>query len=69
MAEKRILKVDGMSCNHCKMRVEKALKSLDGVHEAVVDLAQGTAEVEYDAAKVSLGALITAVADAGYTAQ
>jgi len=28
---KNIFKVDGMTCNHCKMRVEKALKAVSGV--------------------------------------
>ncbi|NLM46096.1 MAG: heavy-metal-associated domain-containing protein [Firmicutes bacterium] len=69
MAEKTVLKVDGMSCKHCKMRVEKALQTLEGVQEAVVDLEAGTAEVTYDEAKISREALIEAVADAGYTAE
>ena len=69
MAEKTTLKVDGMSCNHCKKRVEKALQALDGVHEAVVDLEAGTAEVKYDESKVSRGGLIGAVAAAGYRAE
>ncbi|MBI9103983.1 MAG: heavy metal translocating P-type ATPase [Spirochaetales bacterium] len=30
--------VDGMSCNHCKMSVEKAALSVESVTEAVVDL-------------------------------
>ena len=39
--EKKIMKkliVDGMSCNHCKMSVEKALKEIDGVEEVDVNL-------------------------------
>ncbi len=30
--------IEGMSCNHCKMSVEKALKSIDGVENVVVKL-------------------------------
>lgn len=30
--------VEGMSCNHCKMSVEKALKAIDGVNEVDVNL-------------------------------
>lgn len=56
-------KVDGMSCNHCVMRVEKALKAVDGVTDVKVDLDSGIAEVygEFDKATA-----IAAVADAGY---
>lgn len=39
--EKKIMKkliVDGMSCNHCKMSVEKALKEINGVEEVDVNL-------------------------------
>ena len=32
------VKIEGMSCNHCKMRVEKALKQVQGVDEVQVDL-------------------------------
>jgi len=39
------LKVEGMSCNHCKLSVEKALKGVPGVEGAEVNLAQGTAQV------------------------
>ena len=39
--EEKIMKkliVDGMSCNHCKMNVEKALKEIDGVETVEVNL-------------------------------
>ena len=32
------IKVEGMTCNHCKMAVERAVKSVDSVLEAVVSL-------------------------------
>ena len=35
---KKILKVEGMTCGHCKAAVEKALKAVDGVEDAVVSL-------------------------------
>lgn len=35
--------INGMSCNHCKMSVEKALGALDGVTEVVVSLEEKTA--------------------------
>ena len=37
--------IDGMSCNHCKMSVEKGLGALDGVTDVTVSLADKTATV------------------------
>lgn len=34
---KKVININGMSCEHCKARVEKALNALDGV-SAKVDL-------------------------------
>jgi copper chaperone len=36
--QKTILTVEGMSCNHCKAAVKKALKKIEGVEEVNVDL-------------------------------
>ncbi|SHF26012.1 Heavy-metal-associated domain-containing protein [Thermoanaerobacter uzonensis DSM 18761] len=36
-----VINVKGMSCNHCKISVETALKKLNGVSKAVVDLDKG----------------------------
>ncbi|MDA8442713.1 MAG: cation transporter [Peptococcaceae bacterium] len=58
-----VLKVDGMTCMHCKMRVEKALKSVEGVTDAQVDLANKEAVVSGSATREDLA---QAVAAAGY---
>lgn len=42
--EKKMM-VNGMMCNHCKMTVEKALKAVEGVENAVVDLESKTATI------------------------
>jgi copper ion binding protein len=60
------LKIQGMTCNHCVMRVAKALKGTAGVQDAQVDLQKGQAVVTYDDAKVSLDNLSFAVVEAGY---
>lgn len=64
---KKILKVEGMSCAHCKAAVEKALKSIDGVENAVVDLKNKSADVTLSK-EVKNDVLAKAVADAGYEA-
>lgn len=63
---KTTLKIQGMTCNHCVMRVAKALKAVPGVQDAVVDLQKGEAVVTYDEAKGALEKLPTAVVEAGY---
>ena len=60
------LKVQGMTCNHCVMRVAKALKAVPGVQDAKVDLQKAEAVVSYDDAKVSPEKLSSAVVEAGY---
>ncbi|HOG01383.1 MAG TPA: heavy-metal-associated domain-containing protein [Clostridia bacterium] len=58
------MKIEGMTCNHCKMRVEKALNAIDGV-TAAVDLAAKSAELTLSK-EVSKETLENAVRDAGY---
>lgn len=62
---KKVLKIEGMSCGHCKAAVEKALKSIDGVENAVVDLANKSADVTLTK-EVKNDVLSKAVTDAGY---
>lgn len=44
---KMIVKVNQMSCNHCKNRVEEILKSISGIENAEVNLDEKLAEVDY----------------------
>ncbi|MBS3886332.1 MAG: heavy-metal-associated domain-containing protein [Dethiobacter sp.] len=66
MSAKIKLGISGLSCNHCKMKVEKALKTLAGVENVQVNLAAGEAEVDFDAAKISEAELKAVIVDAGY---
>ncbi len=63
------LKVTGMSCGHCVMAVTKALKSVQGVQDAQVDLQAGRALVQYDESQASPHDLTAAVAEEGYSAE
>ena len=49
-----VIKVGGMMCNHCKMTVENACKSVPGVVDAVVDLDAKTVTVTGDAPRAAL---------------
>ncbi|EHJ08588.1 copper chaperone CopZ [Staphylococcus simiae] len=61
-----ILKVEGMSCAHCKSAVESALTELNGVDSAQVNLEQGNVEVQYDDSQVSTAQMKDAIEDQGY---
>lgn len=42
------VKIKGMSCNHCVMAVTKALKGVEGINDARVDLQKGEARFDHD---------------------
>jgi copper chaperone CopZ len=63
------LRVTGMTCGHCQMTVEKALKGVSGVYSAVVDLQDGEAEVDFDDDAATTMQLVAAVEKAGYGAK
>lgn len=62
--ENKVLTVEGMSCNHCKMAVEKALSGL-GV-KAGVNLEKKEVRIEYDPAKVTLEQIVNEIEEQGY---
>jgi copper ion binding protein len=60
-----VLKVKGMSCQHCVMSITKALGQLDGVKNVNVDLQKG--EVRFENTKgVPSAQIEKAIVDAGY---
>ena len=60
-----VLRIGGMSCQHCVRHVQEALEEMQGVHRAEVDLAQAVATVEHDEA-VTCALMAAAVEEAGY---
>jgi copper chaperone len=63
---KTTLAVEGMTCGHCAMRVSEALKGVDGVKSANVNLEKKEVDVEFEKKKVEDKVLIAAVEKAGY---
>ncbi|MBC7086374.1 MAG: heavy-metal-associated domain-containing protein [Methanomethylovorans sp.] len=61
-----IININGMMCDHCQARVEKAIKAVKGVKNAKVDLSKKQATVKYDESVTDIGKIEKAVADAGY---
>jgi copper chaperone CopZ len=65
---KTTIEVPTIVCNSCAKTVTKALKNVDGVHTAKVDLKKKTATVTYASTKVTVEKLEKAITDAGYDA-
>ncbi len=60
------IKVDGMTCNHCKMNVEKAVLELSFVKKAKVNLKKGELSLVMDETAGAIDRVKTAVTQAGY---
>jgi copper chaperone CopZ len=58
-----VLKIEDMTCMHCKMTVEKALRGVPGVSSVEVDLAEGRAVIAGSADQAVMAA---AVVKAGF---
>ena len=64
------LTVRGMTCDHCEMRVQNALKAVPGVVDAKADRAQDSVVVTLAPnQQVSTEALVAAIVGAGYEAE
>ena len=65
--EKIQLKVEGMSCGHCKQAVEKAVMALPGLVSAEADVVGKKLTVEYEPEKTSLEQIKEAVDEVGFS--
>ena len=64
---KKVLKIEGMHCDHCAKQVMDAINKIDGV-SAKVDLQSQTATIFYDR-EINDNELYQAVKSAGYHIQ
>ena len=62
------LRIGGMDCPHCPANVEDALRQIEGVANAHVNVANRTAHVAYDPTRVKVLDLIKVIRAAGYSA-
>jgi Cu+-exporting ATPase len=60
--------IDGMYCAACAIRIEAALRRLDGVQSAQISLAENNAVILFDETALPEAALKKHIADAGYEA-
>lgn len=63
-----VFDITGMTCATCAQNVESALRSVDGVFSASVNLASEKAYIRYNPGEVTISGLKRAVRDAGYGA-
>lgn len=62
------IKIDGMNCDHCAAKVEKAVSELDGVEKIKVKLKDAEAKIKFDETKVPLDKVLTVITELGYEA-
>ncbi len=58
--------VPAVSCGHCKSAIETALRPLNGVAEADVDIDGRSVAVAYDESVVDRTTVVRAIESAGY---
>ncbi len=61
-----VLNIGGMSCINCARSIEKALKKLDGVTQATVNLAAEKALIDYNPDTLNQKTIEDAITQAGY---
>ncbi len=61
--------VTGMTCGGCEVGVRRVVNKLEGVEEVEASHDEGTATVTYQTDKVTPAAIISAIAELGYTAE
>lgn len=64
-----VLRAEGLTCPSCVSTIERQLKQVPGVVNAIVKFASGRIEIDHDAAVASVATLEQSVAKAGYKAK
>ncbi len=66
--DKKVFKLEGMTCASCAKAIERATKKLDGVTEVNVNFATEKLNINFDETKISSREIQSAVEKAGYKA-
>jgi Cu+-exporting ATPase len=61
-----VLPITGMTCANCVATIERNLKKVDGIQEAVVNLSSERATVSFNPSRVEFGAIIEKIRKVGY---
>lgn len=60
------LKIEDMECDHCVLRMGRAIASVQGVTEVNVNLGKKEAVVEFEEDRTDMGKIKAAIREAGY---
>lgn len=63
------LHIEGMACGGCANTVRQVIRAMEGVADAEVSHAEGSASVRFDPVKLSPQEIADAVSAAGYPAK
>ncbi len=66
---KQQFSIQGMSCDHCVQRVEKAIGQLEGVQKVKVNLKKEKSVVKFDDTQLAPESIVEAVNELGYQAE
>ncbi|NNN15722.1 MAG: heavy-metal-associated domain-containing protein [Acidimicrobiaceae bacterium] len=69
MMKKVELVAEDISCNHCKMTIEKGISNVDGVSSVTVDIDAKSVSIDLDDDGTSVDALIAEMDELGYPAK
>ena len=61
--------VTGMHCASCGLLIDEAVEELDGVDRCQTDSRRGRTVVRVDPSVATVGAIVAAIAEAGYGAE
>lgn len=67
--EKVTLQINGMHCVGCGMNIDGALEDLEGVISAETNFAQAKTHVQFDASKVTIATIKSAIESIGYESE
>jgi len=65
IGNKKVIRVEGMSCEHCAEKVKSALMEIEGVKSVAVNLKKGEVKIKY-ILDISDNTIVKAVSEAGY---
>ena len=66
MIKKKILKIDGMTCQHCVNTVTETVTMIIGVERVEVNLEEKNAIIEYEESQVQLEKISKQIIEAGF---
>ena len=64
---KTIFNIKGMCCSYCLAKIIDVVRTLDGIKSVQVGFEKETAEVEYDAGRVSANRIKTVIEHSGFS--